>query len=57
MTLARRLLADESGLSRLAWVAAIALAAVLGVHYRQELLGIIQWLRDLGLRLAGGAIG
>ena len=55
MTLARRFFADESGLSRLSWAVLIALAAVLAVHYRVQLLGIVDWLRTMGARLAGGA--
>ena len=55
MTLARRFLADESGLSRLAWVVLIALAAFLAVRYWAQLLGVVDWLKSMGGRLAGGA--
>ena len=55
MTLARRFFDDESGLSRLTWVILIALAAALAVHYRVQLGGVVDWLRSMGARLAGGA--
>ena len=55
MTLSRRFFADESGLSRLTWVILIALAASLAVYYRAQLGGVVDWLRSIGGRLAGGA--
>ncbi len=56
MRLTRRFLADESGLSRLAWAILIALAAFLAVRYWAQLLGFVDWLKSMGARLAGGAM-
>jgi Flp pilus assembly pilin Flp len=56
MTLTRRLFADEAGLSRLAWAILVALAAVLAVRYWPQIVGIIDWLKNMGARLAGGAM-
>ena len=56
MTLARKFFDDESGLSRLTWAVLICLAAVLAVRYWAQISGIIDWLKNMGARLAGGAM-
>lgn len=56
MTLARKFLADEAGLSRLTWAVLIAVAAVLAVRYWPQILGIVDWMKNVGARLAGGAM-
>ena len=55
MSMARKILADETGLSAVKWALLIAAVAVAAVMYFPQLSFVIAWLQRLGTRLGTGA--
>ena len=55
MSMARRILADENGLSAVRWALLFAAVAVAAIMYFPQFNFMIAWLQRLGDRLGTGA--